>query len=361
MLKDIITEYLGQTTVVDSTQQVNVIKALEITDDTTQLALEFPYPIHQSFREEIISDLKQLIHQQHPKMTVAITITHKIRSHAIRPEVQAIPNVKNIIAVASGKGGVGKSTTTVNLALALTAAGAKVGILDADIYGPNQPHMLGLNQKPEMLAENRMKPLSRYGLQSISIGYLIDPNTPMIWRGPMVSRALQQLAFETMWEDLDYLLVDMPPGTGDIQLTLAQKVPVTGVVIVTTPQDIALLDARKGLEMFRKLNIPVLGVIENMSTHICSQCGHQESIFGDQGAANLARATDCELLGQLPLLRKIREYCDQGKPVVVAEPESEVSKTYQAIALRLALKLSLLPRNYAAKFPNVVVESTEDK
>jgi ATP-binding protein involved in chromosome partitioning len=246
--------------------------------------------------------------------------------------------VKHIIAVASGKGGVGKSTTTVNLALAMSALGYKTGILDADIYGPSQGMMLGVAEgvRPEQYSETQFKPVEAHGLQSMSISYLIEENTAMVWRGPMASGALQQLIGQTHWQDLDYLFIDMPPGTGDIQLTLSQKVPVTGAVIVTTPQDIALLDARKGIEMFRKVDIPVLGIVENMSTHICSNCGHVEPIFGQGGGAEIAGRYDTELLGQLPLALAIREQADSGKPTVIAEPESEYAKTYKAVAERLA-------------------------
>lgn len=252
---------------------------------------------------------------------------------------QAIPQVKNIIAVASGKGGVGKSTTAVNLALALAAEGARVGILDADIYGPSQPQMLGVGQRrPEIVGEvskQQMLPINAYGIQSISMGYLVTEDTPMLWRGPMATGALQQLLMQTRWDNLDYLIIDMPPGTGDIQITLAQKVPVTGAVIVTTPQDIALLDAKKGIEMFRKVNVPILGVIENMAIHICSNCGHEEHIFGAGGGERIARDYQTELLGSLPLDLSIRADADQGKPSVAADPESAISQKYRAIARKL--------------------------
>jgi len=252
----------------------------------------------------------------------------------------AIAGVKNIVAVASGKGGVGKSTSTVNLALALVAEGAKVGILDADIYGPSQPMMLGVGQqRPETHGQNQMKPIVAHGVQSISMGYLVTEKTPMAWRGPMVSGALQQLLNQTLWQDLDYLLIDMPPGTGDIQLTLSQHVPVTGAVIVTTPQDIALLDAQKGIEMFRKVNVPVLGVIENMATHICSQCGHEEHIFGSGGGERIALDYQSELLGALPLDLSIRQNADGGSPTVVSEPDSEITAVYRNIARKLGAKL----------------------
>jgi len=252
---------------------------------------------------------------------------------------QAIPQVKNIIAVASGKGGVGKSTTAVNLALALAAEGARVGILDADIYGPSQPQMLGVGQRrPDVVGEpgkQQMLPIIAYGIQSISMGYLVTEETPMLWRGPMATGALQQLLMQTRWDNLDYLIIDMPPGTGDIQITLAQKVPVTGAVIVTTPQDIALLDAKKGIEMFRKVNVPILGVVENMAIHICSNCGHEEHIFGAGGGERIARDYQTELLGSLPLDLSIRADADQGKPSVAADPDSAISQKYRAIARKL--------------------------
>jgi ATP-binding protein involved in chromosome partitioning len=264
---------------------------------------------------------------------------------------QAIPQVKNIIAVASGKGGVGKSTTAVNLALALAAEGARVGILDADIYGPSQPHMLGVGQRrPEVVAEagkQQMLPINAYGIQSISMGYLVTEDTPMLWRGPMATGALQQLLMQTRWDNLDYLIIDMPPGTGDIQITLAQKVPVTGAVIVTTPQDIALLDAKKGIEMFRKVNVPILGVIENMAIHICSNCGHEEHVFGEGGGDRIARDYQTELLGSLPLDLSIRADADRGKPSVAADPESAISQKYRAIARKLVANVQMHNTNQA--------------
>lgn len=278
-----------------------------------------------------------------------------IQSHAVQPGLKPLPQVKNIIAIASAKGGVGKSTTAVNLALALKAEGARVGILDADIYGPSQPQMLGVQEAPEVNTEKGLIPVMAHGIQSISIGYLIDVNTPMVWRGPMVSKALQQLVSDTQWENLDYLIIDLPPGTGDIQLTLAQKVPVTGAIIVTTPQDIALLDARKGLEMFRKVNIRVLGIIENMSVHICSQCGHAEHIFGAAGAERLAKETEAELLGSLPLDIKIREQSDAGIPIVVANPSGKIAIMYHEIAKRIAAKIALQPKDYSKVFGNIEI------
>ena len=266
--------------------------------------------------------------------------------------------IKFAVAIASGKGGVGKSTTAVNLALALAAEGASVGILDADIYGPSQPHMLGITGRPESTDGKSMEPMERHGIQAMSIGFLIDAETPMVWRGPMVTGALEQLLGETNWRELDYLVIDLPPGTGDIQLTLAQKVPVTGAIIVTTPQDIALLDARRGLKMFEKVGVPVIGIVENMSTHICSQCGHEEHIFGTGGGAAMCQDYGVELLGSLPLDIRIREQADGGMPTVVAEPEGKISEIYLAIARRTAVKLSEMSLDHSRKFPNIVIQNT---
>jgi len=286
---------------------------------------------------------------------VTVNVTSRIVSHAVQRGVKLIPGVKNIVAVASGKGGVGKSTTAVNLALALAAEGASVGVLDADIYGPSQPMMLGITGRPESKDGKTLEPMEGHGIQAISIGFMIDVNTPMVWRGPMVTQALEQLLKDTRWRDVDYLIVDMPPGTGDIQLTLAQKVPVTGAVIVTTPQDIALIDARKGLKMFEKVGIPILGIVENMSTHICSSCGHMEPIFGAGGGERMSKDYGVELLGQLPLDIHIREQADSGKPTVVADPDGQVAEIYRAIARKMAVKIAESARDMTSKFPNIVV------
>ncbi|MBA4502186.1 iron-sulfur cluster carrier protein ApbC [Marinobacterium marinum] len=289
---------------------------------------------------------------------IDIVLTQQISAHPGPKKLPGLAGVKNIIAVASGKGGVGKSTTTVNLALALAAEGARVGILDADIYGPSQGMMLGVaeGERPDTAEEKYFKPIIRHGLQSMSMSYLVDENTPMVWRGPMVSGAMQQLLNQTLWQDLDYLLIDMPPGTGDIQLTLAQRVPVSAAVIVTTPQDIALLDAQKGIEMFRKVDIPVLGVIENMSVHICSECGHEEALFGADGGERIARQYHTELLGQLPLALSIREQTDAGKPTVVAEPNSPHALRYKAIARRASALLAEKSQQVGNFMPNIAVE-----
>jgi ATP-binding protein involved in chromosome partitioning len=289
---------------------------------------------------------------------VTVNVASKIVSHSVQRGVKLIPEVKNIIAVASGKGGVGKSTTAVNLALALAAEGASVGILDADIYGPSQPMMLGITGRPESRDGKSLEPMLGHGLQAISIGFLIDIDTPMVWRGPMVTQALEQLLKDTRWQGVDYLVVDLPPGTGDIQLTLAQKVPVTGAVIVTTPQDIALIDARKGLKMFEKVGIPIIGIVENMSTHICSNCGHEEHIFGTGGAEKMCKDFNTEFLGGLPLDIHIREQTDSGKPTVVSDPDGRIAEIYRRIARRVAVKISEQAKDMTSKFPNIVIQNT---
>ncbi len=289
---------------------------------------------------------------------VTVNVASKIVSHSVQRGVKLIPEVKNIIAVASGKGGVGKSTTAVNLALALAAEGARVGILDADIYGPSQPTMLGITGRPESLDGKTLEPMIGHGVQAISIGFMIEADTPMVWRGPMVTQALEQLLKDTHWQGVDYLVVDLPPGTGDIQLTLAQKVPVTGAVIVTTPQDIALIDARKGLKMFEKVGIPIIGIVENMSIHICSNCGHEEHIFGAGGAEKMCKDYNTELLGALPLDLGIREQTDSGTPTVVADPDGRIAEIYRKIARRVAVKISEQAKDMTSKFPNIVVQNT---
>jgi ATP-binding protein involved in chromosome partitioning len=285
-----------------------------------------------------------------------VRVGWKVTTHAVQKGIKPLPNVRNIIAVASGKGGVGKSTTAVNLALALAADGARVGVLDADIYGPSVPTMLGVSGKPVSHDNKTMEPLSGHGIQANSIGFLIEPDSPMIWRGPMVTQALEQLLRQTNWGDLDYLVVDMPPGTGDVALTLAQKVPVVGAVIVTTPQDIALMDARKGLRMFEKVEVPVLGVIENMSVHVCSNCGHVEHIFGEGGGRRMAEQYGVTWLGGLPLSLSIRERADSGAPTVASEPGSEAAGLYLDIARKVAARVAALPRDMAGKLPDVVVK-----
>jgi ATP-binding protein involved in chromosome partitioning len=286
---------------------------------------------------------------------VSVNMQVKIIPHAVQRGVQLLPNVKNIIAVASGKGGVGKSTTTVNLALALAAEGAKVGILDADIYGPSQPMMMGIEGRPESVDGQTMEPLENYGIQVSSIGFLIDKDEAMIWRGPMATQALEQLLRQTNWKDLDYLIVDMPPGTGDIQLTLSQRVPMTGAVIVTTPQDIALLDARKGIKMFEKVGVPILGIVENMAVYCCPNCGHTEHIFGAEGGKKMAAEYGMDFLGELPLNMSIRVQADSGKPTVVADPESEIAGIYKTVARQVAIKIAAKAKDFSSKFPTIKI------
>jgi ATP-binding protein involved in chromosome partitioning len=290
---------------------------------------------------------------------ITANVSSKVVPHAVQRGVKLVDGVKNIIAVASGKGGVGKSTTAVNLALALAAEGAKVGMLDADIYGPSQPTMLGISGRPESKDGQSMEPMHGHGLQAMSIGFLIEgDDAPMIWRGPMVTQALDQLLRQTRWDGLDYLVIDLPPGTGDVQLTLAQKVPVTGAVIVTTPQDIALMDARKGLKMFEKVDIKIIGIVENMSTHICSKCGHEEHIFGAGGGEKMCSDYGVELLGSLPLDINIREQADSGTPTVVADPNGAIARVYKQIARRLAVKIAEMAQDHSAVFPKIVVQNT---
>ncbi len=286
---------------------------------------------------------------------VSVSFQTKIVSHAVQRGVQLLPGVKNIVAVASGKGGVGKSTTTANLALALAAEGARVGILDADIYGPSQPMMMGLAGQPESHDGKTMEPLQNHGVQVISIGFMIEPDQAMIWRGPMATQALEQLLRQTHWRDLDYLLVDMPPGTGDIALTLSQRVPLTGAVIVTTPQDIALIDAKKGLKMFEKVGVPILGIVENMAVYCCPNCGHTEHIFGAEGGRRMAAEYGVDYLGALPLTTRIREQADSGRPTVVAEPDSEVAALYKGVARQVAVKIAAKAKDFSARFPTITV------
>ena len=332
------------------------VKSIDIEQDNVAISLELTYPAL-SFHDELISGVKARLAEQAGIADADVSVTTNIVSHSVQKGVHVLPNVKNTIAIASGKGGVGKSTTAINLALALQAEGANVGILDADIYGPSQPRMLGCHGKPDSKDGKTVEPNVSYRLQSMSIGYLIEEDTPMIWRGPMVTSALEQLLTDTNWTDLDFLIIDLPPGTGDIQLTLCQKIPVSGAIIVTTPQDIALLDAKKGLKMFEKVEVSVLGIIENMSTHICSECGHEEHIFGEGGGQKISEQYDVELLGKLPLDIKIREGVDNGKPTVAMDPDSRVAEIYREIARKASAKLALQAKDYTAKFPKIVIEN----
>ena len=334
----------------------DVGRIVEISDAERPVSahIELGFPAEGAFSsyEEAI---KQALQADGQESDITIKWSTRIVSHGVQRNLKPLEQIRNVIAVASGKGGVGKSTVSVNLALA--ADGASVGVLDADIYGPSQPHMLGLaGQQPTSMDGKTMQPLQAHGVQVNSIGFLVDQDQPMVWRGPMVTSALNQLLQQTSWEDLDYLIVDMPPGTGDIQLTLSQQVPVSGAVIVTTPQDIALLDARKGLAMFRKVSVPVLGVIENMSTHVCSNCGHEEAIFGAGGGEQMATDFDVELLGQLPLQASIRAQTDSGNPTVVADPDSAAADAYRSAARRMSAVLAGQGKDYSAKFPKIVVE-----
>jgi ATP-binding protein involved in chromosome partitioning len=351
-LKGIVDENTGQDLIT-----ARALKDVSVKDGHVSVVLELGYPAAE-YLDELIDTVRNKLSVIPGVDSANVEISSNIVSHAVQKGVKPLANIKNTIAIASGKGGVGKSTTAVNLALALQAEGAKVGLLDADIYGPSQPRMLGCFKKPESSDGKTLEPNVSYKLQSMSIGYLIDEETPMIWRGPMVTSALEQLLSDTNWSDLDYLIIDLPPGTGDIQLTLCQKIPVSGAIIVTTPQDIALLDARKALKVFQKVNVTVLGIVENMSTHICSQCGHEEHIFGTGGGEQMAAQYQVKLLGSLPLDIRIREGVDNGKPTVAIEPESPITKHYRAIARRAAAELALTSRDYSGKFPKIVVEDS---
>ncbi len=337
--------------------KANVLKKITMDGAAVNVELSFGFPTG-THNASVTQALQQKIGAIPGVSQVNVQIANKIVSHATQKGIKPIEGIKNILAVASGKGGVGKSTVAVNLALALAGEGAKVGLLDADIYGPSQPRMLGIPyRQPETKDGKSFEPIENHGIKCMSIGFLVGEDTPMIWRGPMVTQALEQLLRDTNWGDLDYLVMDLPPGTGDTQLTLAQKIPVSGAVIVTTPQDIALLDALKGMKMFEKVNIPVLGVIENMSIHICSKCGHEEHIFGSGGGLRMADENNVDFLGTLPLDKMIREDTDEGNPTVVRDPACRISQIYREITLRTVAKLSLEAKNYAAKFPTIKIES----
>jgi len=329
--------------------------AVSGADVTIDLALGYPAKSQHEMLRKLVQDAVGVL----PGVgRVSVNVTTKIVSHAVQRGVKLVPGVKNIVAIASGKGGVGKSTTAVNLALALAAEGATVGVLDADIYGPSQPMMLGISGRPESTDGKTLEPLEAYGIQAMSIGFMIDADTPMVWRGPMVTQALEQLLKDTNWREVDYLIVDMPPGTGDIQLTLAQKVPVTGAVIVTTPQDIALIDARKGLKMFEKVGVPIVGIVENMSIHLCSKCGHAEHIFGQGGAQKMCDDYKVPFLGGLPLDIRIREQADSGRPTVIADPDGKVAQIYLDIARKVAVSVAEKAADFSAKFPSIVIQNT---
>ncbi len=333
------------------------VRNVQISGGDVAFDVELGYPAKSlvpALRQQFIAAARAL----EGVANVSVNITSKVIAHAVQRGVQLLPGVKNIIAVASGKGGVGKSTTAANLALALAAEGARVGVLDADIYGPSQPMMLGVSGRPESLDGKNMEPLENHGVQVMSIGFLVEPDQAMIWRGPMATQALEQLLRQTNWKDLDYLIVDMPPGTGDIQLTLSQRVPITGAVIVTTPQDIALLDAKKGITMFQKVGVPILGIVENMAVHVCSNCGHVEHIFGADGGRKMAQDYGMAYLGALPLALQIREQADSGRPTVVADPDGEVAQIYKQVARDVAVKIAQQSKDFSAKFPTITISKS---
>jgi len=330
------------------------IKNMTLTGGDVAFDVELGYPANSQipgFRQALIAAAKGVAGVQN----VSVNLSTKITAHAVQRGVQLLPNVKNIVAVASGKGGVGKSTTAVNLALALAAEGASVGLLDADIYGPSIPMMMGIEGRPDSADGKTMEPLENYGVQVMSIGFLVAQDEAMIWRGPMATQALEQLLRQTNWRELDYLIIDMPPGTGDIQLTLSQKVPMTGAVVVTTPQDIALLDAKKGIKMFEKVGVPILGIVENMAVHVCTNCGHVEHIFGADGGKKMAADYEMDYLGALPLNMQIRLQADNGKPTVVAEPDSEVAGIYKAVARKVAVSIASKNKDFSSKFPTITI------
>lgn len=330
------------------------IKNLTVTEGDVAFDVELGYPAKSQipgFRKELIAAAKAVSGVGN----VSVNVTMKIIPHSVQRGIQLLPNVKNIVAVASGKGGVGKSTTAVNLALALAAEGASVGVLDADIYGPSVPMMMGISGKPESEDGKTMEPMENHGVQVMSIGFLVAQDEAMIWRGPMATQALEQLLRQTNWKDLDYLIVDMPPGTGDIQLTLSQRVPMTGAVIVTTPQDIALLDAKKGIKMFEKVGVPILGIVENMAVHVCSNCGHVEHIFGSEGGKKMAAEYKMDYLGALPLNMQIRLQADNGNPTVMADPDGEVAGIYKAVARQVAVSIAAKNKDFSSKFPSIKI------
>ncbi len=330
------------------------IRNFTLNDGDVAFDVELGYPAKSQIpglRKALVAAAKSVAGVEN----VSANLVMKIIPHAVQRGVQLLPNVKNIVAVASGKGGVGKSTTAVNLALALAAEGARVGVLDADIYGPSIPMMMGISGKPESADGKTMEPMENYGVQVMSIGFLVAQDEAMIWRGPMATQALEQLLRQTNWQDLDYLIVDMPPGTGDIQLTLSQRVPMTGAVIVTTPQDIALLDAKKGIKMFQKVGVPILGIVENMAVHVCSQCGHVEHVFGADGGKTMAAEYGMDYLGALPLSMQIRVQADSGEPTVVSDPEGEVAGIYKAVARQVALSIAAKNRDFSSKFPSIKI------
>ncbi len=351
-LKSVVDPNTGKDFV--STKQ---LRNLKVEGGDVSFDVELGYPARSqipALRKALIAAVRTLPGVEN----VSANLSSRIIAHAVQRGVPLLPTIKNVIAVASGKGGVGKSTTAVNLALALAAEGARVGILDADIYGPSQPMMMGIEGRPESTDGKSMEPMENYGVQVMSIGFLVDADNPMIWRGPMATQALEQLLRQTNWNDLDYLVVDMPPGTGDIQLTLSQRVPLTGAVIVTTPQDIALLDAKKGLKMFEKVGVPILGIVENMAVHVCPKCGHTEHIFGADGGRRMAEQYGVDHLGALPLNLSIREQADAGRPTVVSDPDGEIAAIYKTVARQVAVKIAAKAKDFSAKFPTISISKT---
>ncbi|MGH8280950.1 MAG: iron-sulfur cluster carrier protein ApbC [Gammaproteobacteria bacterium] len=342
--------YLGMDLV-----SANAVRDIRVQDGHVTVDVELGFPSG-GYPSQLAGTLRELVRKLPGVREAEVQVGTQILSHAVQRNLTPLKGVKNIIAVASGKGGVGKSTVAVNLALALASDGAQVGMLDADIYGPSQPRMLGLKGRPSSKDGKRIVPMLGHGIQCMSVGFLVDEETPMVWRGPMVTQALMQLIGDTDWQDLDYLVVDMPPGTGDIQLTLSQRVPVSGAVIVTTPQEIALLDARKGLKMFQKVNVEILGIVENMGTHVCTHCGHEEAIFSSGGGERMAAQYGVPFLGSLPLDITIREQTDNGNPSVAADPNGKIGMRYREIARRTAARLALAGKNYAGAFPKIVIE-----
>ena len=352
LLKGIEDPHTGQ-----NLYDAKVVRDIRVADGKVEVDIVLGYPAR-VFAGQLAETVDKKLRALPDVKDSAVKVDWAIKAHAVQKSLKPMENIKNVIAVASGKGGVGKSTIAVNLALALLAEGARTGILDADIYGPSQPTMLGIKGQPESKDGKTLEPIENHGLQIMSIGFLIEEDTPMIWRGPMVTQALEQLLNDTNWRDLDYLVVDLPPGTGDVQLTLAQKIPVSGAVIVTTPQNIALLDARKGVKMFEKVDVPLLGIVENMSLHICEKCGHKEPIFGSGGGEQMAKDYDVRLLGRLPLDSSICEQTDEGMPPVIADPDGRIAGIYREIARNTAGQLAARSKDYSAKFPKIVIQNT---
>jgi len=342
--------YLGQ-----SLGEAQAVESAELKGDRAHVRVALGFPVG-GYQDEFTRGLASHLAAGGGPREVEVELKSRITAHAVQRQLSPQAGIRNIVAVASGKGGVGKSTVAANLALAWARQGARVGILDADIYGPSQPIMLGLTgQRPASPDGKRIKPLQAHGLSAMSIGFLIDPEQPMVWRGPMVTQALTQLLGDTDWGDLDYLVIDMPPGTGDIQLTLSQRVPVAGAVIVTTPQDIALLDARKGIKMFEKVGVPILGIVENMAVHVCEKCGHVEHIFGEEGGKRLAAEYNMDYLGALPLNLSIRVQADNGRPSVVSDPDGEIAGLYKSVARQVAVKIAQRAKDFSSKFPTISI------